>query len=331
MPRLIVVPLDGSRVGEQVLPLAVDLATRQRAGLELVHVFDALPPYLVQGAPPFDPALDMELRHDRQKYLERVAERLRVAAHLDVTCRMLDGTDVVATLADYLGERRADLAILATHGHGGFSKLWLGSVPEGLMRHSTVPILLVRATHAAAPNEAPQLRRILVPLDLISMDEEVLDEFVAIAAPGPAEFFLLNVREPVSFFEQDALTPNDVPEYDVDSAKIERYATSELAAATEDHLEQVAARIRSRGFAVTAQVVVDHSPANAILEFADAWKMDLIVLTPQSPASARKLLPGRTTDKVVRGAHIPVLIYRRPSDRDRGVPTTVDTAAKPWG
>src|SRR5690349_11335657 len=122
MPRLVVVPLDGSRVGEQVLPLAVDLATRQSAGLELVHVFDALPPYLVQGAPPFDPALDMELRRDRQKYLERVAERLRAAAHLDVTCRMLDGTDVVATLADYLGERRADLAILATHGHGGFSK-----------------------------------------------------------------------------------------------------------------------------------------------------------------------------------------------------------------
>ena len=328
MQRCIVVPLDGSRFGEQVLPLAVELAKRQHADLELVHVFEALPPYLVQGAPPIDPALDMEIRRGRQSYLEGVADRLRAASAVDIACRTLDGTDVVATLADYLTERHADLAILATHGRGGFNKLWIGSVPTRLRRHSTVPLLLVRASDSAMPNEVPMFRRILVPLDLTPADEEALDDVVAIAAPGDAEFFLLNVREPVSSFEQATLTPNDLSEYDVATTNVAPYAASELEAAAEDYLEQVAGRIRGRGFVVTSQVVLDRSPANAIVQFADAWKMDLIVLEPHVRTGVARHLPGSVIDKVIHAVRVPVLIHRRPVERDRHVSTAADAAAK---
>src|SRR5689334_5506629 len=164
MQRRIVVPLDGSPFGEQALPLAVELAKQQRADLELVHVLDALPPYLVQGAPPIDPAFDAEVGRDRQRYLERVAERLRTTAPVNVTCLTLQGTDVGATLAAHLAERHADLAVLATHGRGGVNRLWLGSVAMDLVQQSSTSVLLVRAGESGQPEDMVATpRRILIP------------------------------------------------------------------------------------------------------------------------------------------------------------------------
>lgn len=329
MQRCIVVPLDGSRAGEVVLPLAVELAKRQHADLELVHAFEALPPYMVQGAPPIDPALDQEIRRQRQRYLEDVANRLRGAASINIACRTLDGTDVVATLADYLAERRPDLTILATHGRGGVGKLWVGSVPTGLLRHSTGSLLLVRATDSALPNEANVTRRrILVPLDLTPADENALDDVVALSAPGETEFFLLHVREPVTLSEQDATTPDVPPVYDVDPTRVAPYATSVLEAAADDYLEQVARRIRRQGFVVTSQVVADRSPADAILKFADAWQIDLLVLEPHLRTRVSRLLPGHVIDKVIHATRVPVLIHRRPADRDQHASTVTDRSAK---
>ena len=319
MQRCIVVPLDGSRTGEHVLPLAVELAERQHADLELVHAFEALPPYMVQGAPPIDPALDLEIRRQRQRYLEDVAARLQATASVNITCRTLDGTDVVATLADYLAERRPELTILATHGRGGVGKVWGGSVPMGLLRHSIASLLLVRATDSAVPNDqAGALRRILVPLDLTPADEEALGDVVELATAGETEFYLLHVREPVTVSEQDAPTLDVLPVYDVDPARVAPYATSVLEAAADDYLEQVARRIRSQGFVVTTQVVADRSPADAILQFAEAWKMNLIVLEPHPRTRVSRLLPSHVIDRVIHAARVPVLIHRRPVGAGRG-------------
>ena len=312
MLKRIVVPLDGSPFAEQALPLAIHLAERQRADLELVNVFEVYPPYMVQGAPPFDGALDAELRRKRQRYLDSVAQRLRKSASLPIECHTLDGLDVVSTLAKHLADRHADLAILTTHGRGGFSALWVGNVPTGLIRHTSTPILIVRASDAAVPNYTPApIRRILVPLDLTPANEEALEAAIAIAAPGDTELFLLNVREPVSFFEQDVLTPDDVPEDNFDTTGIEPYAASELEGVSADYLDEVAGRIRGRGIAVTSQVVVDPSPARAILQFAEASKMDLIVLEPRVATGVSRFAFGRVTDKVIRGARVPVLVQRR--------------------
>src|SRR5690349_4937456 len=115
----IVVPLDGSPFGEQVLPLAVHLAERHHAELELVHVVEALAPYEVQGAPPIDPALDSEIVRERQRYLERVADWLRSESGATIQPRTLEGSDVLETLTAHLAKVHADLVVVATHDHGG--------------------------------------------------------------------------------------------------------------------------------------------------------------------------------------------------------------------
>lgn len=333
MLRRIVVPLDGSPFGEQALPLAVQLAERHHADLEVVHVFEALAPFMVQGAPPIDPDLDAQLRQDRQDYLDRTADRIRRASSVTVDGHALSGSEVVATLADYLAERHADLVILATHGRGGLSRLWMGSVATGLVRRSDTPVLLVRASDAPLPNvEPPALRKILLPLDGTPADEEALEDAVAVAVPSEAEFLLLNVREPVAYFEENALTPNDQAARDrTGTTVVEPYAASELEAAMKEYLEGVADRIRSRGFTATSQVVLDPSPAAAILEVADAWDIDLIVMETHARSGVSRILHGRVTDKVIRGARVPVLVHRRPVEEDgRGRAATAEGAERPW-
>lgn len=295
MLKLIVVPLDGSAFSQQVLPLAVRLAERHGAEIELVHVFEALAPYVVQGAPPIDPLLDTELRRDRQKYLQHMAARVGEITSVKIAARVLNGTEVVTTLTDHLTERGADLVVMATHGRGGFSRMWIGSVAMGVVRRSSVPVLLVRTSEWGPPNvEAPELRRILVPLDGTPADEDAIESALAVAERTKPEFLLLHVREPVTYFEGPGTAP---------------LVEAEFEAAMSEYLNQVARRIESRGFSAMTHVMVDLSPSSAILQAAEAWNVELIVLETHARSGASLLLHGNVTDKVIRGARVPVLVH----------------------
>jgi nucleotide-binding universal stress UspA family protein len=301
MLRLIVVPLDGSSFSEQVLPLAVRLAERHHARLEIVHVFEALAPYLVQGAPPIDPGLDSALRRDRKNYLEDIAQRLRGASSLKVDARVIEGTEVATTLADYCSEHHVDLVIMATHGRGGLSRFWVGSVSTGVVRRSDTPVLLVRPSEPPASDVAPSpLRHILLPLDGTPADDEALEDAVAVAEDG-AEFFLLHVRAPVVYFAEPEVSPE---------------IQAELEAASQSYVDTVAKRIRARGFTASTHVIVEESAARAILQVAEAWKIDLIVMETHARTGVSRVTHGSATDKVIRSAHVPVLVHRRPLEAD---------------
>ena len=122
MLKRIIVPLDGSGFGEQAIPTAIRLAERESAEVELVHVYEALPPYLVQGAPPLDPTLDVELMKERESYLRTIAEELRGSTSAPVRTTVLEGVPTAEVLAEYIARRQADLVVMATHGRGGLGR-----------------------------------------------------------------------------------------------------------------------------------------------------------------------------------------------------------------
>ena len=317
MLRRIVVPLDGSSFSEQVLPLAVRLAERHHAQLELVHVFEALAPYLVQGAPPIDPGLDSALRRDRKAYLEYEAQRLRNASSVKVDSRVLEGMEVATTLADYCAEGHVDLAVMATHGRGGLSRFWVGSVATGFVRRSDTPVLLVRPPGEPTTEVAPtSLRHILLPLDGTPADDEAIEDAIAVAEGDGAEFFLLHVKGPVVYFAEPEVSP-----------EIE----AELASASESYVDTVAKRIRARGYTATTHVIVEESPARAILQFAESWDINLIVMETHARTGASRVVHGSVTDKVIRGSRAPVLVHRRPVGGDGRKPASVtESADRSW-
>jgi nucleotide-binding universal stress UspA family protein len=143
--RTILVPLDGSRLAEQALAHSLPLARATGATLVLGSVVTAPPDDLLArdaGEPAWVSPTRAEETAQLGHYLEQVAARLRVE---EVTVRTRIATGHPAAEILRLGEEvGADLMMMATHGRGGFKRLWLGSVALKVVQGALCPVLLIR-------------------------------------------------------------------------------------------------------------------------------------------------------------------------------------------
>jgi nucleotide-binding universal stress UspA family protein len=296
--NLVLVPLDGSPFGEQALPIAMRIAEREHAEIELVHVYERMAAYMVQGAPPLDPALDADLERDRKSYLDAMCKWLRDESSVPVKATLLEGPPA-ETLADYVDKRHADLVVMTTHGRGGLTRIWLGSVASDLVRRSSAPVMLTRPYEAAPRMRvAPPFSRVLVPLDGAPSSEEALDHATAVAGDSEAEYVLLHVIAPILYMSDPV------------AAVQPQQTEAELRSWAESYLEEAAARIRARGLAVETRILRHAHPARAILECVVAVGADLIAMETHGRRGLSRLVMGSVTDKIVRGAPVPVLVHR---------------------
>ena len=300
----ILVPLDGSAFGERALPVALALARRSGARIELVHAHERY--VYASGAPMFDARLDEEFSAEMRKSLESLAERLRRKTGLTLTTTFLEGR-VTRTLREYIAESGAHLVVMTTHGHGGLSRAWLGSVADQVVRHSTRPVLLVRPGAAAAASAAdePLFRRIVVPLDGSDAAEAALDHAVMLGTPGDTEYALVQVVVPRPILAHAAPYPGGVPV--ADRGELER-----RRAEAREYLDRVRADFEANGFAAKAEVIVHRQIARGILEYARGYDGDLIALATRGRGGMSRLLLGSVADKVLRGATTPLLMYHPP-------------------
>lgn len=140
----ILIPLDGSPLAEQAIESAMALGALMEARYTLLQVLDPLvvqhthPPYAAGPAP----RLSAELQASATAYLERVATPLR-AQSLDVQTSLAVGT-AAHSICDYANAHAVDLIAMATHGHGGLSRLLLGSVADAVVHTADMPVLLYR-------------------------------------------------------------------------------------------------------------------------------------------------------------------------------------------
>ena len=137
MFKKILVPLDGSKLAEKILPRMEKLV---RGSQGEVHLLRVVVSYRL------DPREEKEerarLMQEAWDYLEKVASRLRkkrVKAHAVVVY----GKDAVQ-ICDFARKNRFDLIAMATHGRSGISRWALGSVADKVLSCSAVPVMLIR-------------------------------------------------------------------------------------------------------------------------------------------------------------------------------------------
>jgi nucleotide-binding universal stress UspA family protein len=142
--RRILVPLDGSPVAEQILPVATRVARAQGAQLVLFQVpATHISAWWVTGEwyPPVEIIYEVA-EQDARAYLSRVAGRLQEQG-LDVSTDISSG-GVADRIVDYAETNQIDLIAMCTHGRTGVARWTLGSVADRVLRTGTTPILLVR-------------------------------------------------------------------------------------------------------------------------------------------------------------------------------------------
>jgi nucleotide-binding universal stress UspA family protein len=143
MYRKILVPLDGSKVAEGVLPHAKALAYSEGAELVLLTVaanpvmdFAFSDPGLAQSA-----VLEQEERS--KTYITEIEEQLRSAGFK--TSTVLRVGSVAEVILEVAEELQVDAIAMSTHGRTGPARWLLGSIAERVVHSSKVPVLLIRA------------------------------------------------------------------------------------------------------------------------------------------------------------------------------------------
>jgi hypothetical protein len=91
MYRSIMVPLDGSRAAEHALPLAISIACRAGATLQLAHVHDVDRPMFMDPVLLFDDRHNAEHRQRERAYLDDLARHLTQRNKLTIMTILLDG------------------------------------------------------------------------------------------------------------------------------------------------------------------------------------------------------------------------------------------------
>jgi nucleotide-binding universal stress UspA family protein len=157
----ILVPLDGSKLAEVVLPYVQELARRFESEVTLIQVIAAFSK-LVAGTMPagLEPtgagaavgveaaseALKAE-REDSRSYLEGVVGGLK-AQKIKVQAEIVEGT-AGGTIVEYAHGHAMDLIAMSTHGRSGLLRLVFGSVADQVLRQAGTPVLLIRSREAA--------------------------------------------------------------------------------------------------------------------------------------------------------------------------------------
>ena len=176
MSRRILVPLDGSRVSEEVVPWVDELAAAMDADVELVRILERdgasdavlgevafskrLSANSTTADPPSVSSMQAEASEEEARLaLARTRSRFQRARSIDLTT--LEG-DPAQAIVRRVGEVDASLIAMATHGRTGIARTVLGSVAGRVVGHSPVPVLIVRRG-LTMPAHRPE--RVLVPLD----------------------------------------------------------------------------------------------------------------------------------------------------------------------
>lgn len=305
--RRILVPLDGSRLAEYVLPAAVSLARRLGARLTLLHVMERDAPSSVHG----------------ERHLTEIAESDRYLADLAARCRA-SGVDtethvhpnpegnVAQSIVAHAGDLDANLVILATHGQGGARRVLFGSVAQQVLRRGNRPVLLIRPPEprleAPLDEEQLALRRVLVPLDGTPAAEAALPFAATLARAYGAEVVLLRIVPTLATIAGErASAAKLVPtaaaaSLDYEEGEARRY------------LQAIADRLRAAGIGVS-WTVGRGDPAQGVLGQAAASGAELLIMATHGRTGLSAVFSGSVASKVVGRYARPILLVQAPDAR----------------
>jgi len=142
----ILVPLDGSKRAEKILPHIEELAQRYNAKavfLQVVHPFMTL---AGPGGAAYSALADLALEQrteEAEAYLDSLVAEFR-EKDIEALARVVNGP-VVGEILDAADREGADLIAMASHGRTGVSRVFYGSVAAGVLHSVDRPLLLIRS------------------------------------------------------------------------------------------------------------------------------------------------------------------------------------------
>ncbi|MCL4860345.1 MAG: universal stress protein [Caldilineaceae bacterium] len=145
MYNAILVPLDGSKRAERILPHVEALAQKFGARLHLLQVIEPM----VVGVSPYDAgalfvAEEIDRRTQEAKAYLAGLEGELTAKKIQAQSQVEYGP-VVSTILEMADQHNVDLIAMASHGRTGLARVFYGSVAAGILNRAERPLLVIRA------------------------------------------------------------------------------------------------------------------------------------------------------------------------------------------
>ncbi|MBM3166269.1 MAG: universal stress protein [Chloroflexi bacterium] len=285
--RKILVPLDGSKTAESVLPYIKYLAKRFGSEVEVL------------GA-----GIGRKSRR-----VNRLLEDYIESAASDLRNEKVEATPVIVygsaadKILSYSKQNDIDLIVMATHGRSGVTRWWIGSVAEKIVSQAITPVLLIpgkKQKAAKAKKEGASISKILVPLDGSDTGQAALDYVELVARETNASVHLIQVISPPGAMETSVFG----------NAEWDSFFKA-MQDAANDYLGSIIDSLKAKGITAKYDIVVGN-PAHEIIKSAEKGKIDLIAMSTHGRTGIVRWVIGSVADKVLHGTRRPMWLVRPP-------------------
>jgi nucleotide-binding universal stress UspA family protein len=302
LPRLasLLVPLDGSRLAEAVLPAVTTLGVQLGATTTLLHVLERGAPATVHGQP------HLQGQEAAETYLDGIAARL-VSAGLSVQTHVHPNPmgDIAHSIVEHARELGSDLVVLASHGAGGLRGLLFGRIAQQVVRRGTFPVFLVPVSVGPAGKTDWTPRTAMVALNGTAEAEAALPVTAAVARALGLTLVLVYAVPTLGSVPRDqtpvaAFVPGATRAVlDLEADEAERY------------LERVVREVVRLAIAASG-VVLRGEPAAAIAAEAERRGVDLLAIATHGRGGLEGAWSGSVGAKILGRFGRPLLLVPAP-------------------
>lgn len=272
----ILVPCDFSTASKEALKFAVDIASKTKGRVSVLHVIYTPVMYdTFAGAMPiaYNPEFVTGMEEEARSEFETLCgayERATVKPVLEIT-----QGDIVSSIKRLIERKHADAVVMGTTGSSGLAEIFVGSNTEKVVRNVSVPVFTVRT----APS-LDSIKHILLPIPLEPGQTAFMRKVKELQAFFKARLHLLLINTPSHFLaDQDA------------ERALEKFARQYRLENCETHF---------RNF---------RKEENGIIDFATSENMDMIAMGTHARKGLSHLFNGSITENVVNHIQYPVWTY----------------------
>ncbi len=250
------------------------------------------------------PALIEDAKREAEKFVKAGAEKLARAGHKSLS-EVIIGFPRRA-ISDYAKEWHADLIMVGSHGHSAIGRFLLGSVAQAILRIAPCPVEIVRF-HTGRPAPSSHPMKVLVASDGSECSIAALNSVAARPWPAGTAFKVIGVEElvvletPASASSLSSIYPASLLEELLADSRARAVSAVEGGKKILEH-----AGLKALG----QQPIPMGDPRTIILDSAQSWPADLVVLGSHGRRGLDRFLMGSVAESVAVHAHCSVEVIR---------------------
>jgi nucleotide-binding universal stress UspA family protein len=293
--KRVLVPLDGSKLAEDILPLA----ERVSRGLNIpVHLLTVIPQDAAAATSAAGSDASLQAAQKAQDYLRVVHERLsrRIGpAQVQMSVPIARVAEAIVQEAESVSET---LIALSSHGRSGLTRMVLGSVAHKVLHGTTAPVFLYAPRQDVPVRQAEDLHTIIVPLDGSALAEQALPHAAALAKALQLSIVLVRVTSTLADLTADGF-------YEVTQVLIDALEQEAIA-----YLDQQVSALQQQDLTAVDRRHLTGAAASQIIAVARETPRSCIAICTHGRSGVRRWVLGSVADQVVSHAAVPVLVIR---------------------